>query len=120
MKMVGASRRSNVATSPRRDATTSRRWVNHYKSQQAVTSRRLNVVTSQRRNVATSRCQLEIGPPSLKAKGVQNLRGDQRSGNVRTRARKSDQQRHRSRRRSRDLYCFFVLDNRTDVLYVTY
>ena len=55
MKMAGASRRSNVATSPCRDATTSRRWVNHYKSQQVVTSRRLNVVTSQRRDVSTSR-----------------------------------------------------------------
>ena len=72
MKMAGASRRSNVATSSRRDATTSRRWVNHYKSQQEVTSRRLNVVTSQRHDVATSRRQREICPPSLKAKGVQN------------------------------------------------
>ena len=74
MKMAGASRRSNVATSPRRDATTSRRWVNHYKSQQAVTSRCLNVVASQRLDVATSRHQREICTPSLKAKGVQNSR----------------------------------------------
>ena len=57
-EMAGASRRSNIATSPRRDATTSRRWVNHYKRQQAVTSRR----------------QREIYPPSLKAKEVQNWR----------------------------------------------
>ena len=72
MKMAGASRRFNVATSPRRDVTTSRRWVNHCKSQQAVTLRRLNVVTSQSRDVATSRRQREICPPSLKAKRVQN------------------------------------------------
>ena len=36
----GASRRSNVATSPRRDIPTSRRWVNYCASQQAATSRR--------------------------------------------------------------------------------
>ena len=42
----------SVATSPRRDATTSRRWVNHYKSQQAVTSRRLNVAMLQRPDVS--------------------------------------------------------------------
>ena len=36
---AGASRRSNVATSPRRDVPTSRRWVNQYKSQQEETSR---------------------------------------------------------------------------------
>ena len=54
MKSDGASRRSNVATSPSRDVPTSRRWVNYCKSQQAVTSRRLNVVTSQRRDVVTS------------------------------------------------------------------
>ena len=34
---AGASRCSNVATSPRRDVPTSRRWVNQYKSQQVVT-----------------------------------------------------------------------------------
>ena len=45
---VATSPRSNVATSPRRDVPTSRRWVNQYKSQQAVTSRRLNVATSAR------------------------------------------------------------------------
>ena len=38
----------NVATSPRRDAPTSQRWVNYYKSHQAATSRRLNVATSAR------------------------------------------------------------------------
>ena len=49
---AGASRRSNVATSPRHDVPTSRRWANQYKSQQAVTSRRLNVAMSQRRDVS--------------------------------------------------------------------
>ena len=38
----------NVATSPRRDVPTSRRWVNKYKSQQNATSRRCNVATSVR------------------------------------------------------------------------
>ena len=71
---AGASRRSNVATSPRRDVSTSRRWVNQYNSQQAVTSRRRNVATYQRRYVATSRRQREICPPSLKAVGVKNSR----------------------------------------------
>ena len=52
MKVAGASRRSNVATSPRRDVPTSQRWVNQYNSQQAVTSRRLNVARWQRRDVS--------------------------------------------------------------------
>ena len=76
---AGASRRSNVATSPRRDVPTSRRWVNQYRSQQAETSRRLNVVTSQRRDVATSRRQREICPLSLKAPRVQNSRMGKRT-----------------------------------------
>ena len=67
MKRSGASRRSNVATSPRHDVPTSRRWVNQYNSQQAVTSRH--------RDVATLRRQREICPPSLKALRVQNTRG---------------------------------------------
>ena len=78
---AGASRRSNIATSPRRDVSTSRHWVNQYNSQQAVTSRRLNVVTWQRRDVATSRRQREICPPSLKAVRVQNSRGIERRTN---------------------------------------
>ena len=78
MKMDGASRRSNVATSPRRDATTSRRWVNHYKSQQAVTSRRLNVATSAR----------DL-PSIIKRKRGSELEA---SGNVWTRAWKSERQ----------------------------
>ena len=99
---VPTSRHPHVATSPCRDVPTSRCWVNHYKSQQAVTSRRLNVVTSQRRdvstsrrcNVATSQCrdvatsrrQREICPPSLKSNRGSEFKA---SGDVRTRARKS-------------------------------
>ena len=79
MKMAGASRRSNVATSPRRDATT---------------SRRLNVATSQLRDVSTSRrcnfATLERDLPSIiKSKMGLEL---EVSGIVRTRARKSEQQ----------------------------
>ena len=128
MKMYGKSRRSNVATSPRRDVPMSRHWVNYYAGQQAATSRRLNVVTSQRRDVSTSR-RLNIATlqrrdvsasavfSSFKSKQGVEL---EVSGNVRTKGRKSEQQRHRSRRRARDLYCFFIFDKRTDVLYITY
>ena len=70
MKRSGASRRSNVATSPRRDVPTSRRWVNQYNSQQAATSRR----------------QREICPPSLKAAKGSEFGA---SGGVRKRARNS-------------------------------
>ena len=48
IKLAGTSRRSKVATSPRRDVLTSRRWVNKFRSQQAATSRCLNVATSAR------------------------------------------------------------------------
>ena len=109
MKMDGASRRSNIATSPRRDVPTSRRWVNHCKSQQEVTSQRLNVVTSQRHEVATSRRQCEIYPPSLKATTVQNSRHGEEYGLGHG---NPEQQQHRSRRRARDMYCFPFLDNR--------
>ena len=70
MKRSGASRRSNVATSPRSDVPTSRRWLNQYSSQQ----------------VATSRRQREIYPPSLKAAKGSEFEA---SGGVRTRARNS-------------------------------
>ena len=86
MKRSRASRRSNVATSPRRDVLTSRRWVNKYSSQQVATSRRGNVATSRRGNVATSRRQREIFPPSLKAAKGSELEA---SGGVRTRAQNS-------------------------------
>ena len=61
----------HVATSQRRDVSTSRRWVNQYRSQQFKTSRRLNVATSQRRDVATSRRQLEICTSSFKVRMTQ-------------------------------------------------
>ena len=97
MKVAGASRRSNVATSPRRDAPTS--WVNQCNSQQAATSRRLNVATSAR----------DFSPPSLKAAGVQNSRRGEAyelgHGIL-------EQQRHQLRRSARDLYCFPFLDIR--------
>ena len=112
MRMSRTSRRSNVATSPRRDVPTSRRWVNYYAGQQAATSRRLNVVMSQRRDVNASAVF-----SSFKSKQGAKL---EVSGNVRTRGRKSEQQRHRSGRRAHYLYCFFVFDNRTNVLYITY
>ena len=106
---AGASRRSNVTTSPRRDVPMSRCWVNHYQSQQAVTSRRLNVATSQCRDVATSRRQREICPPSLKAPRVQNWRHRE---TYELGHRNPEQQRHILPRRARDLYCFPFLDNR--------
>ena len=52
-KVAATSRRFNVATSPRLDIPTSRRWVNRYRIQQSETSRRLNVATLQRRDVST-------------------------------------------------------------------
>ena len=101
MKRSGALRRSNVTTSPRRDVPTSRRWVNQYNSQQAVTSRR--------RDVSTSRRQCEICPPSLKALRVQNSRDGEayeRGHGI------PEQQRHRLRRSTLDLYCFRFSDTR--------
>ena len=87
----------------RRDVPTSRRWVNQYKIQQAVTSQRINVATSQCRDVATSRRQLEICPPSLKVPRVQNSRYREayELGHI-----IPEQQRDRLPRRAHDLYCF--------------
>ena len=76
----------SVVTFKRRDVPTSRRWVNHCKSQQVVTLRRLNVATLQHRDVATSRRQCEICPPSFKSTKGSEFGA---SGDVRTRARKS-------------------------------
>ena len=106
---AGASRCSNIATSPRRDVQTSGRWVNQYRSQQAETSRRLNVAMSQSCDVATSRRQREICPPSLKAPRVQNSRHREA---YELGHRNPKQQRHRLPRRARELYCFPFLDNR--------
>ena len=80
IRMAGTSRRPNVATSPRRDVPTSRRWVNYYAGQQAATSQSLNVATSQRRDVSTSRrCNVTTSvrvlfSHHLKANRVQILR----------------------------------------------
>ena len=81
MKVAGASRRSNVAMSPRRDVSTSRRWVHQYNSQQAVTSRRRNVATSQRHNVATSARDF---PSIIKSSKGSEFKED--GGGVQTRA----------------------------------
>ena len=65
----------NVATSPRRDVPTSRRWVNYYAGQQAASSRcsqRRDVSTSRRWNVATS--VRVLFSHHLKANRVQKLR----------------------------------------------
>ena len=65
----------NVATSPRRDAPTSRRWVNYYKSQQAATSGRLNVTKLQRHDVATLQRQCEFCLSIIKSKKGTRIRG---------------------------------------------
>ena len=67
-KVATTSRSSNIATSPRRDVPTSRRWVNQYRSQQSKTSRRLNVVTLQRRDVST-----RSAPHHLKHQWFRNM-----------------------------------------------
>ena len=66
-------------------AGTSRHWVNKCRSQQAATSRRLNVATLQRRDVSAIPAS-----PSLKAKRGPEFEATEI---VRTRARKSEQQR---------------------------
>ena len=99
MKRSGASRRSNVATSPRRDVSTSRRWVNQYNSQQAVTSRRLNIATSAR------------DLPSI----IKSIKGSEFKGDREAYERGHgipEQQRHRLRRSTLDLYCLRFLDTR--------
>ena len=104
---VGSTRRgsqqvANVAMPQRRDASTSRRLnVATPQRRDASTSRRHNVATPQRRDASTSRC-LNVATPqrrdasaiyastSLKEKGLEIEGG---SENVRTRARKAEQQR---------------------------
>ena len=99
MKVAGASRRSNVATSPRRDVSMPRRWVNQYNNQQEVTSRRGNVSTSMR----------DL-PSIIKSSKGSEFEGDreayERGHGI------PEQQRHRLRRSTRDLYCFPFLDTR--------
>ena len=99
MKVAGVSRRSNVATSPRRDVPTSRRWVNQYNSQQVVTSRRRNVATSTR-----------DFPSIIKSSKDSEFKGDWEAYEPGHRI--PEQQRNRLRRSTRDLYCFPFLDSR--------
>ena len=94
----------SVATFQRHDAPTSRRWVNHCKSQQAVTSRRLNVVTSQRHDVSARSALHHLKAPRVQNSGYRDAYGLGHGI--------PEQQRHRSRRRARDLYRFPFLDNR--------
>ena len=66
------SRRPNVATSPRRDAPTSRRWVNNaevnkWKRRDVPTSRRLNVAMLQRHDVSS-----RYAPHHLKYEWLRN------------------------------------------------
>ena len=85
MKVAGASRRSN--------------WVNQYNSQQAVKSRHDNVATSVR----------DL-PSIIKRSKGSEFKGDreayERGHGI------PEQQRHRLRRSTRDLYCFPFLDIR--------
>ena len=119
MKVAGSSRRSNVATSPCRDVLTSRRWVNQYNSQQAVTSRRRNVATSQCRDVATSR-RLNVATSQRRdvsarfALIIKSSKGSEFEGEEEYERGHGiqEQQRHRLRRSTRDLYCFPFFDIR--------
>ena len=70
MKESATSQRSNVATSPRRDVPTSRRWVNQYGSQQPETSRRLNVATLQRRDVSTGSAPHHLKHQWFRMRGI--------------------------------------------------
>ena len=67
MKRSGASQRSNVATSPRRDVRTSRRPHVVTSERRDVGSTITTVNKQQRRDVETSRRQRKICPPLLKA-----------------------------------------------------
>ena len=107
MKVARASRRSNVATSPRRDVPTSRRWVNQYNSQQAVMLQRRNVATWQHRNVATSARDL---PSIIKSSKGSEFKGDREAYEPGQGI--PEQKRHRLQRSTRDLYCFPFLDSR--------
>ena len=70
MKGSATSRHSNVATSPRPDVSTSRRWVNQCRSQQSKTSRRLNVVTLQRRDVITGSAPHQLKHQCFRMEGI--------------------------------------------------
>ena len=85
MKMPRTSRRPHFVTSQRRDVGSINIKVNKRQRRDVSTSRRLNVVTLQRRDVSASSVF-----SSLKAKRGAEF---EVSGIVRTRARKSEQQR---------------------------
>ena len=95
IKMAGTSQRRNVAmsrcphvvTSQRRDVGSTYTEVNV-----AATSRRLNVAATSRRLNVAGRRQHGICLSIFKCKKGTIIRGDRRSRNVRTRARKSQQQ----------------------------
>ena len=89
----------NVATLQRRDVPTSQRWVNQYRSQQAVASRRGNVATSARDLPSIIKC----------SKGSE-FEGDREAYELGHGI--PEQQRYRLRRSARDLYCFPFLDIR--------
>ena len=94
IKMAGTSRRPNVVTPQRRDIESTYIEVNKW----------------QRRDVSTS-----YSSQSLKAKGGPEFRGDRRSRNVRTRARKS-QQADFDFGEEPSFCIFFFSDRKTDVL----
>ena len=85
--MAGTSRRPNVATLSQHIKKSTSGNVATLQRRHAPTSERPNLATLQRRDVSVS-----YSFQSLKGKGERNSRGDQRSGIVRTRARKSEHQ----------------------------
>ena len=70
-KVAATSRRSNVATFPRRNVSNVATLGQPIQSQQFKTSRRLNVATLQRRDVSSRSV-----PHHLKYEGLRNQRGD--------------------------------------------
>ena len=70
----------SVAKFPRCEVPTSRRWVNQYSSQQAVTSQRRNISTSRHGNVATSARDLASIIKSSKGSEFKEKRGRHTNG----------------------------------------
>ena len=69
----------HVATSPRRDVTTSRRRVNNAEVNNSVTSRRLNVATSPRRDFSSKICTSSFNVRTARKLGHHEA-DDQRHG----------------------------------------
>ena len=106
-ELAGTSLRSSVVTSQRRDVGSTNIEVNKRQRRDVSTSRRLNVATSQHRDVNAISAS-----PSSKAKRGPELDGGEM---VRTRARKSEQQRPRPEEET--YFCIFSFpEKRTDVL----